>query len=199
MTYEPLPGTIGLTQIRGQVGLLIRIGQWLVAKLSTRKAAKVLRASGLLRTLPDKTWNDVDWADYQHAFIYLGNGKVIEAEPGGARIADVTEYADIYWCEAIAGQYTTAELAEIAAYAATLKGTPYSFLDYFVIAGHALHLPNSLLKLYVTRTHHLICSVLDVVAYDHLGWPLFKDGRWAGYVDPLDLYLLDKGLASQNI
>lgn len=190
----PLPGTIGLTQISGQVGIAIRIGQWLVAKLSIDRTATLLRNQGLLAGTEDD-----DWADYQHAFVYLGDGKLIEAEPGGARIADVSEYTTggktVYWCGNIAAEYTETQLQAVANYAEALQGTPYSFLDYFAIAAHALHLPVPLLKWYIGRTKHLICSQLCDYAYEEAGLHLFNDGRWPGFVDPLDLYLLDKQLA----
>jgi cell wall-associated NlpC family hydrolase len=58
MSYEPQPGYIGLTQIRGGVGKAIRFGQLL---------------------------NGGSFSDYEHAFVYTGSGLIVEAEPGGAR------------------------------------------------------------------------------------------------------------------
>lgn len=174
----PLPGTIGLTQISGDVGKVIRAGQWAVAKLDRDK---VKRAGE-------------DWANYQHAFIHIGNGQIIEAEPGGARLRDVFEYSDVYWCENIAKQYTEHQLKMVANYAWEYKGTPYSFLDYEAIAAHTLHIPAPGLRSYIESSKHLICSQLCDLSYQDAGLSLFTDKRWPGYVDPLDLYLLDQSL-----
>lgn len=55
--YVPQPGDIGLTQISGAGGALIRLGQWL---------------------------NGDGFADYEHAFVYTGGGLIVEAMPKGA-------------------------------------------------------------------------------------------------------------------
>lgn len=179
MSNLPLPGTIGLTQITGDAGKVIRVGQWAVAKLDRVREIR-----------PGE-----DWADYQHAFLHLGGGQIIEAEPGGARIRDVFEYTDVYWCDRIAGQYTPEQLARVADYARDYEGTPYSFLDYAAIAAHTLHVPAPGLREYIQSTEHLICSQLCDVAYQDAGLHLFTEPkRWPGYVDPLDLYLLDQSL-----
>jgi hypothetical protein len=64
---EPQPGDIGLTSITGPVGRLIQIGQW-------------LNGDGL--------------GPYEHAFIVLPDDQLIEAEPGGAHVAPLSEYDD---------------------------------------------------------------------------------------------------------
>lgn len=51
-------GDIGLTQISGDVGFLIRVGQWL---------------------------NGDGFANYEHAFVDCGDGTIIQAMPGGAQ------------------------------------------------------------------------------------------------------------------
>lgn len=174
------PGTIGLTKIGGDTGLAIRAGQFLVAEIGRAKVP------------PGQAW-----ADYQHAFVYLGDGQIIEAEPGGARIVPVSEYASPYWCTALADGHPDAELDAVAEAARTLEGRPYSFLDYAAIAAHALHVPVPGLKAHITATGHLICSQLCDFAYEKAGLHLFSDGRWPGYVDPLDLYLLDAGFRAE--
>lgn len=173
-------GTIGLTTIPGDVGLGIRAGQFLVAEISRHHKIPAGQA----------------WADYQHAFIYLGDGDIIEAEPGGARISSLSEYDEVRWLAAVADRYPASQLASVADAARTLEGRPYSFLDYGAIAAHALHVPVPGLKEYITETGHLICSQLCDFAYEKAGLHLFADGRWPGYVDPLDLYLLDVKLSA---
>jgi hypothetical protein len=162
----PVPGDFGLVKISGNVGFLIRIGQW-------------LDGSG--------------FENFEHAFVYLGDGKLIEAEPGGARIADLTEYAgwDIDWSTGKI-PLTDVQRALIVSNAKALEGVPYSFLDYFALVAYRLHIwpLDVMLKNYIKSTNHLICSQLVDLVYDLSGVHLFTDGRWEGYVTPGDLYEL---------
>lgn len=182
-TYpDVLPGTTGLTSISGRVGKLIRLGQWLAENPVNR------------------WWAKNGEPNYQHAFVYLGpnnvypEGAIVEAEPGGARIRSVSEYAEIYWCNAIAYHKAPPhELKAISNTAASYTGIPYSFLDYFAIAAHRLHLWTPGLKHYIKTTKHLICSQLCDAVYEANGIHLFK-GTWPGYVMPMDFYLLDVSL-----
>lgn len=162
-----LPGTIGLTPIAGDVGKLIRLGQWL---------------------------NGDGFADWQHAFILLNSssGSIIEAEPGGARTGNVSEYSHIYWCENIATAHKAA-LNNVVSAALGYVGTPYSFADYVALAQRRLHLPTLGVREYVADTGHMICSQLCARSYYDAKASLYTE--WTGYVDPLDLYNLDRSLA----
>jgi hypothetical protein len=160
----PSVGTIGLTQISGDVGKLIEVGQFL---------------------------NGQGFKDWEHAFLLGPNGCILEAEPGGARISSVTEYSDIYWCTAIASQYTPLQLKSVWTGAQKYVGTKYSFLDYDALAAHRLHLPVPGLEGYISDTGHMICSQLCDQAYYDQGYHLFAN-VWQGYVTPLGLYNLDQ-------
>lgn len=186
MTYEPQAGDIGLVSISGDVGKAIRVGQWLLAAIDQWTPAG--------RSIKD----DEDWANYQHAFVYLGNGMLIEAEPGGARIRPLSEYdgASIYWCRHISAGLSPKTRNAIVLHAQALLKTPYSFLDYFALTARKLHIWLPGLRFYVQLTRHLICSALAVWSYE-LGGSTVFDGVWPGYVDPLDLFLLDKKLAGE--
>lgn len=155
--YQPNLGDIGLTQITGDVGALIRLGQWL---------------------------NGDGFANYEHAFVFIGDGQIVEAEPGGARIADLTEYdaRTIAWvpCPPEHG-------AAVAQAARELVGTPYSAADYFALALHRFHIPVPWLKAYVNSSKHEICSQLDVTAAVRGGWQVVPASDWPGYVTPADL------------
>lgn len=159
-TPEPQPGDIGCTQITGNVGLLIRLGQWL---------------------------NGDGFANYEHCFVYIGNGQIVEAEPGGARLADLAEYDQrtIVWLRCPAEHRDA-----VADAARALEGKPYSFLDYLALAAHRLHLPIPGLRHYIDSTGHLICSQLADRAAELGGWHLFTDSRWPGYVTPADIAAL---------
>lgn len=156
----PAPGDIGCTQITGSVGRLIRLGQWL---------------------------NGDGFANFEHSFVYVEEGLIVEAEPGGARLAPLAEYDErmIVWlrCPEQHG-------AAVADAARQLIGTPYSFLDFVALALHRLHIRVPGLRRYVAATGHQICSQLADEAARRGGWHIFDDGRWSGYVTPGDLAAL---------
>lgn len=167
--YQPNPGDIGLTQITGDVGRLIRFGQWL---------------------------NGDGFADYEHAFVVtkvtlqtpIGGPalvRIVEAEPGGAREASLAEYdaRNIAWLRC-PDQYREA----VAQAATSLLGTPYSFLDYLALALHRFHIPAPGLRRLIGKRR--ICSALADAAAQMGGWKLFRDGRDPGDVTPADIWQL---------
>lgn len=132
-------------------------------------------------------WANGDgWSVYTHAVLVLDDGTLIEAEPGGARIAPITEYAAgaVDWSS---WPLSAEQRAGIMATGRSLVGTPYSFLDYAALAAHRLHLPLPGLRRYVASTGHMICSQLVDYGYQREGVHLFTDNRWPGYVTPTDL------------
>jgi hypothetical protein len=155
----PKPGDFGLVAISGETGRLIRFGQWL---------------------------NGNGWGDYQHAVLVLDNDELIEAEPGGARIRPVSEYdgTNVVWSD---WPLTDAERAAIVAAGRSLEGTPYSFLDYAMLAAHRLHIPVPGLRRYIASTGHKICSALVDLGYKLGGQTMFDDRRWDGDVTPMAL------------
>lgn len=156
---SPRPGDFGLVRINGAVGLLIRIGQWL---------------------------NGSGYRNYEHAFVVMPNNTLVEAEPGGARMAGDDEYAGsnvVYssW------PLTDEQRAKIVWTAHELLTTPYSALDYVALALHRLHIPAPWLRRYIESSKHLICSQLVDACYQAAGLQMFTDGRWSGYITPGDL------------
>jgi hypothetical protein len=162
------PGRIGLTHIHGDIGKLIEFGQWL---------------------------NGDGFTAWEHAFMDLGDGTLIQAEPGkdGAQIRPLDIYpdSDVYWCDNIYKTVTPEQAQRIASFGRQMRGIKYSAVDYFALAAHRLHLPVPGLKRYISSTGHLICSQLCDEAYELAGVRLFEN-RWGGYVTPGDLYMLDK-------
>jgi hypothetical protein len=165
-TTTPSVGMIGLTSIHGDVGKLIEVGEW-------------LNGDGFKR--------------WEHAFVSIGGGLIVEAEPGGARVRPYTEYQTVYWCH---GLYklldTPAKVAAVEDAAKGYVGVKYSFLDYFALAGKRLHLPHVLLQDYVASTGHMICSQLVARTYWDASAPIYPE--WTGYVDPLALFNRDQAL-----
>jgi hypothetical protein len=172
VSWEPTPGTIGLVRMGRPTGGIIRCLQWL---------------------------NGSGFEDYEHAVLYLGNGQIIEAMPGGARICPVDEYAgqEIFWCTAIA-RATDKYLARAVEIAHTFEGVRYSFLDYLELVAARLHVPSPQLRAAIASTGHMICSQLCVRALDLAGAILFPD-RWRGLVAPGDIYELEMSLRSPKI
>lgn len=152
---------IGLAQIAGDVGKGIRVGQWL---------------------------NGDGFSIWEHAFVLLPNNLILEAEPGGAVIVPM-HYDEVYWCRGIDKLIApTVTPDEISRVAESLKGIPYSFLDYQSLVVHRLHLPVPGLEKYIRSTGHMICSQMCDELYNRIGAHIFVDDRWPGDVTPGSLY-----------
>jgi hypothetical protein len=170
----PSPGLIGLTSISGEVGAGIRLGQFL---------------------------NGDGFSTFEHAFVCLGGGQILEAEPGGARIVPL-HYApkSIYWCSNIYKMlgddpWHAGWITRINSLGKSYKGVPYSFLDYDALIAHRLHLPIPGLEHFIADTGHMICSQIADDFYLKLGVEIFTDKRWTGYVTPGSLWKRDLELA----
>lgn len=161
MTFQVyMPGDFALTRISGITGRAVAAGQWVIG----------------------------DGAPVQHAMIYVGEGLVVQAMPGGAEIVPLSEAADpVIWSWGTI-PLTAAQRSAIVGEALRMVGTPYSFLDYASIALAHLGLRPRWLAGYVASTDHLICSQLVDLCYSRAGIDLFPDGRLAGDVTPGDLY-----------
>jgi hypothetical protein len=161
------PGRIGLVKIHGAAGLGIRFGQYL---------------------------NGSGFEDFEHAFMDLGDGTLIEAEPGGARIRSLSEYdgVTVHWCDNIYSALRPGQGQVIAGIARKFENVPYSFLDYDALAAHRFGLKTDFLREYIASSGHMICSQLVDRAYNEGGYHIFTDpSRWDGFVTPGDLYLAD--------
>lgn len=156
---NPQPGDFAVVPMAGEIGKLVKLGEWL---------------------------NGTGFDEYQHAIIYVGDGMIVEAEPGGARHVPLPAYPYSLWSTGRI-PLTDDERKRIVNTALSRVGVPYSFLDYFALAAHRLHIPAPGLRGYIASTDHMICSQLVDLCYQHGGVPLFSDGRWNGYVTPADL------------
>lgn len=130
---------------------------------------------------------------YSHAFIItddndLDSCRIIEAEPGGARVGYASEYGQpgIGW---IKSDWTldSQQRDAIVTRATQLLKTPYSFLDYLSLAAVHFHVRPAFMLDYVKSTHHVICSQLVDAAYTTAGLLMFSDNRFPGDVTPADL------------
>jgi len=157
-------GAIGLTHIGGRLGAAIRVGQLLNGAAPRH-------------------------ARWTHALIAVGDGTIVQAEPGGAqRVTEAAACAgrEVLW---FFPDGTTPGQRQVAARAATdLTGAPYSFADYAALAAVRLHLDLVAhgLRDYVAASGRLICSQLVDEAYRRAGVDLIP-GRRPGDVTPADL------------
>lgn len=161
---QPLPGDFAVTSVHGQVGFLISLGEFL---------------------------DGSRWGHWDHAFVYVGDGLVVEAEPGGARLAGVDEYAGrpIAWSTGHV-ELTEAERTAIVAAAKGFIGVPYSAADYFALALWHFRLRIPWAKHVMASRTSMICSQLTDAAFAAAGVHLFTDGREPGDVTPADLAAL---------
>lgn len=162
---EPLEGDFAVVSAGGAVGPLISFGEF-------------LDGSG--------------FTQWDHALVYIGDGQIVQTNPGGAREARITTWkagrAVALWSTG-AIELTPVERARIvrAAVRYADRRVPYSALDYLALAAHRLRLPVPWLAAYIRSTGHMICSQLVDQCYQDAGVQLFSDRRWPGYVTPADL------------
>jgi len=157
----PAPGTIGLSRIGGALGWWISAGQAL---------------SG-------------DASAWTHAFVVLDADTVIEAQPGGARLAPLAPYLALDRAVFLHGwpRLDDVQVERLREEARRLVGTPYSFLDYLSLAALALDVRPAWLGRYVASTGHMICSQLVDHLMSQVGAHLFDDGRPSQDVTPGDI------------
>lgn len=146
----------------------------------------------------------IDWIDrlhypraayrWNHVAIYVGNGMIVEAQPGGVRAVSLAVYdpQKISWSTGWFPDLTRDQRITIACEAKwyAKARVPYGFEDYAAIAAHTLHLPVPGLQEFIADEKSMICSQLGDRCYQLGGYHLFKDDRWPGYVTPMDLYAL---------
>ncbi len=66
------------------------------------------------------------WAN--HAFVSIGDGHIIEAEPGGVRVRDISEYAGCRIAYNDTEPTTDLQRAQVAEYASNLRGEAYDWI-----------------------------------------------------------------------
>jgi len=122
-----------------------------------------------------------------HAFVYIGDGKIIEAEPDGACESEITKYHDVIWSNVPLSQ---PQQYLIEGWAITKIGVPYGWADIADLSCAAFGIHNDWIDRRIENTNYLICSQLVDKAYELAGVHLFNDGRLPGQVTPGDLLRL---------
>lgn len=122
---------------------------------------------------------------YNHAFIYVGDGQIVEAQPGGARLVQ-NSY------DAAHVRYSTVTLSPgervfIVNNAKRLVGVPYGWLDIVSVGLLQFHIRPFFLRERVRTSKNLICSQLVDFTFLLSGVHLLNDGRLPMDVTPGDL------------
>lgn len=148
---------------------------------------------------------------WTHAGIYVGDGQIVQAEPGGVRLRSLPDKlaADpLLWSDApIQRHLATLGLRpggsqgddevvlrqRVVDAAHALVSSPYAWLDYLTIAGAEWRVPGwERLRGRVDKAGALLCSSLVDRAYAEADIHLFTDKRPVGQVTPGDLARLDE-------
>ena len=131
------------------------------------------------------------YSKYQHVYVYLGDGMVLQAEPGGSRIVPMTAHKLTMWSTGLIN-LTDEQRARVPEIARQLENIPYSFADYLSVALHRLHIPSKRLRKFIRDTKHMQCAQLADEFERRLGVHLYAH-RWEGDVIPCNVArLLDK-------
>lgn len=156
------PGDFACLRISGDVGEMIRIGQWMCGD---------------------------GFHNYEHAEVKVNETQTLGAYPGGAALVTLPEDQSSWLWSTGVIRLTDTQRAKIVETALSLEGTPYSAVDYFAIAAHRLRIPDPDHELqdFIGDGKSMICSQLVDYCYLQAGVHLFNDGRWPGYVTPADL------------
>lgn len=131
----------------------------------------VVRTNGffgwLIRLGTSSPWN--------HAGVYIGDGKIIEANPKGVQISPANKYPLMAWNRHEG--LTPKQRAGIAIYAESLVGDPYSFLGVARLAlrilGFKLFADTKLMR-YLSNKREYFCSELVAEAYDKNGVEMYE-------------------------
>jgi uncharacterized protein YycO len=127
------------------------------------------------------------WAG--HAFVYVGNGQIIEAAPPYARIASAASHTDAVWN--VRYPLTQAQRDAIVARAHALVGTPYDYPAYVGFALEVLKIRDgSQLDPVFRQDHWRVCSALVADCYAYAGLDLEAGLKYPNLISPADLYNL---------
>jgi hypothetical protein len=107
------------------------------------------------------------WAD--HVFISIGDGQIVEAEPGGVRIRDVSEYAGCRIEYNTGEDMTAVQRAAVAEYAESKRGEPYAWTADAVDGLRCLGLRWRILAKFERARRSVMCSELAAQAGNYAG------------------------------
>lgn len=122
----------------------------------------------LIRLGTQSRWN--------HTFIYIGDGNIVEANPTGIAITPITAYPNIAWNKH--EELSDSEREEIKNHAIKQVGKPYGFLDIgvlvFRIFGLDLFGTRKFWSMVVSKNDGYICSELVAECYEMINRKLIN-------------------------
>jgi hypothetical protein len=122
-----------------------------------------------------------------HAFVYIGNGQIIEAAPPAARVSPVASHPDAAWNARF--PLTGAQRERICARARALVGCPYDYPAYVGFALKVLKLRDGAeLDPVFKADHWRVCSALIADCYAYAGVRLGAGLKEPNLISPADLY-----------
>jgi uncharacterized protein YycO len=125
------------------------------------------------------------WAG--HAFVYIGDGQIVQAEPPHALVSPAASHPDAVWN--VRDELTDEQREAIVARAHALVGCPYDFPAYIGFALEVLKIRNGQeLDPVFREDHWRVCSALVADCYEYAGQPLDKDLPYPNLISPADLY-----------
>lgn len=109
---------------------------------------------------------------WNHAFIYIGDGKIVEANPTGVAISDLAKYDKVAWNQH--ELLSDTNRYAITSYAQSTVGRPYNFGIIIMLAFRAIGVkifPRSIIN-YLAKHDGYICSELVAEAYAKAEFPV---------------------------
>ena len=132
------------------------------------------------------------WAG--HAFVYVGNGNIIEAAPPVAKISPASSHNDAVWN--VHYPLTDPQRDAIVNRAYALVGTPYDYPAYVGFALEVLKIRSGTeLDPVFKEDHWRVCSALVADCYNYAGLHLEAGLPYPNLISPADLYNI---LAQEN-
>jgi cell wall-associated NlpC family hydrolase len=130
----------------------------------------------------------VTHSEVNHGFVYVGEGRIVEANPAGVQESPLSNY-DGHLVRWFHFDPATGVGLQVAAAARELLGRPYSWVDDVCLAVAAIFGRRAprWVRNRIASTGHLICSQLIDLACLQAGVHLFDDRRMPGDVTPEDL------------
>jgi len=136
----------------------------------------VVKSTGTYSTLIRffQTMHNPDFAGYTHTFVAINETELVEAWPGGARKAPISEYSNILWSRF---NLTQTQRDSIVQFNEDHLGDQYAWEDIPLI-GLALLTKKATpawLERIIANPHRVICSELVDASYQAAGIHLFHN------------------------
>jgi len=173
MTIAPVEPTISeLTPFTARNGDIVRPGCYGVSHGSGITGELIRHATE-------------SWAG--HAFVYIGDGQIIQAEPPHALVSPAASHPDAVWNAH--DELTDQQREAIVARAHALVGCPYDYPAYIGFALELLKIRNGQELDPVFRSDHWrVCSALVADCYEYAGVPVDTGLPYPNLISPADLY-----------